>query len=76
MLAAIDGAGAKDLDDAISLERDGGNWVLGVHIADVSHYVRQNTPTEYEARERGTSVISPTKWCRCCRNPSRTARVP
>lgn len=56
LILTIDGAGAKDLDDAISLERDGGNWVLGVHIADVSHYVRQNTPTEYEARERGTSV--------------------
>lgn len=55
-ILTIDGAGAKDLDDAISLERDGGNWILGVHIADVSHYVRQNTPTEYEARERGTSV--------------------
>lgn len=56
LILTIDGAGAKDLDDAISLERDGGNWILGVHIADVSHYVRQNTPTEYEARERGTSV--------------------
>ena len=53
----IDGAGAKDLDDAISLERDAdGNLELGVHIADVSHYVRQGTPTEVEARERGTSV--------------------
>ena len=56
LILTIDGAGAKDLDDAISLERDGGNWILGVHIADVSHYVRQNTPTELEARERGTSV--------------------
>jgi ribonuclease R len=56
LILTIDGAGAKDLDDAISLERDGGNWILGIHIADVSHYVRQNTPTEYEARERGTSV--------------------
>lgn len=56
LILTIDGAGAKDLDDAISLERDGENWVLGVHIADVSHYVRQETPTELEARERGTSV--------------------
>jgi len=56
LILTIDGAGAKDLDDAISLEREDGNWILGVHIADVSHYVRQNTPTEYEARERGTSV--------------------
>ena len=56
LILTIDGADAKDLDDAISLEREDGNWILGVHIADVSHYVRQNTPTEYEARERGTSV--------------------
>ncbi len=55
-ILTIDGAGAKDLDDAISLEKDGDNWVLGVHIADVSHYVRQDTPTEAEARARGTSV--------------------
>ncbi|MGN1345336.1 MAG: ribonuclease R family protein [Eubacteriales bacterium] len=55
-ILTIDGAGAKDLDDAISLERDGENWILGVHIADVSHYVRQDSPTEREARERGTSV--------------------
>jgi len=52
----IDGAGAKDLDDAISLEKRGENWVLGVHIADVSHYVRPDSPTEREAALRGTSV--------------------
>ncbi len=52
----IDGAGAKDLDDAISLEKINDGWVLGVHIADVSHYVRQKTPVENEARLRGTSV--------------------
>lgn len=57
IIFTIDGAGAKDLDDAISLRvTDDGKRILGVHIADVSHYVRQNTPTEEEARLRGTSV--------------------
>lgn len=56
LIFTIDGAGAKDLDDAVSLEVRDGKRILGVHIADVSHYVRQNTPTEEEARLRGTSV--------------------
>lgn len=52
----IDGAGAKDLDDAISLRRVGDGYTLSVHIADVSHYVRPFTPLDATAHERGSSV--------------------
>lgn len=53
----IDPADAKDFDDALSFRKLGnGNFEVGVHIADVSYYVKPGTPVDKEARERGTSV--------------------
>jgi ribonuclease R len=61
-VVTIDPADARDFDDAISLERlPNGHWRLGVHIADVAHFVRPKTALDREAHNRGTSVYLPDR---------------
>ncbi len=56
VIFTIDGEGAKDLDDAVSLRKTASGWLLGVHIADVSYYVREKSLLDRAVMMRGTSV--------------------
>ncbi len=62
VIITIDPSDAKDFDDAISLEKDSsGNWVLGIHIADVGCFIPADSPLDVEAKQRGNSVYLPGK---------------
>lgn len=59
IIFTIDGDDTRDYDDAVSLVKDGDDYILGVHIADVGEYVKRDTLLDEEAFERGTSVYFP-----------------
>jgi len=62
VVITIDPVDARDFDDAISLRKTGnGHWLLGVHIADVAHFVPEGSALDHEARERATSVYLPDR---------------
>ena len=61
LIITIDPDDARDFDDAIEVQRTAGGWSVGVHIADVSHYVRPKSPLDREAFSRGNSIYLPDR---------------